>query len=180
LGGTGEFLYACILLRTRHLPHRDPTLIVMKEAPTNNRLLFHFTASDCQARDEARRIAANIGKLPAAGRRTTVRPVSLADMAFPADPSAQPFIISATAIRGAHSAFGSPAAPPRRLCRPVSTSSRPGRGRPQRKIKKIWCGCLRAFECESVSRFGGIPPGRLCSFRKGSFKCTQSTFNVMP
>jgi hypothetical protein len=35
----------------------------MKEGPTNNRLLFHFTASDCQARDEARRIAANIAKL---------------------------------------------------------------------------------------------------------------------
>jgi len=33
LGGTRVFLYACILLRNRHLPFRDPTLIVMKEGP---------------------------------------------------------------------------------------------------------------------------------------------------
>jgi hypothetical protein len=42
------FLYACILLRNRHLPFLDPTLIVMKEGPANNRLLFHFAASDCR------------------------------------------------------------------------------------------------------------------------------------
>jgi hypothetical protein len=49
LGGTRLFLYDFILLRNRHLPFRDPTLIVMKEGPANNRLLFHFAASDCRA-----------------------------------------------------------------------------------------------------------------------------------
>jgi hypothetical protein len=44
------FLYACILLRNRHLPFLDPTLIVMKEWPANNRLLFHFAASDAGPR----------------------------------------------------------------------------------------------------------------------------------
>jgi hypothetical protein len=46
------FLYACILLRNRHLPLLDPTLIVMKEGPANNRLLFHFAARDAGRRSD--------------------------------------------------------------------------------------------------------------------------------
>src|SRR6516225_10056699 len=33
--------------------------------------------------------------------------------------------------------------------------------------KKFWCEPRRAFECESVSRFGGTPVG-YASFRKGA------------
>jgi hypothetical protein len=70
LGGTREFLYDFILLRNRHLPLRDPTLIVMKQGLANNRLLFHFAASGAGRRsaaklltkDETRRIAASLNK----------------------------------------------------------------------------------------------------------------------
>jgi hypothetical protein len=40
----------------RHLTFLDPTLIVMKEGPANNRLLFHFAASNRRPRAEAWRL----------------------------------------------------------------------------------------------------------------------------
>jgi hypothetical protein len=36
-----------------------------------------------------------------------------------------------------------------------------------KKIKKIWCGCRRAFESVFISRFGGVPPVSRTSFERG-------------
>jgi hypothetical protein len=74
LGGTCEFLYACILLGSRHLPLQSSSL-KLGSGPTTlpldfQRWLGRRAFEGCRGKsvtaaiDEARRIAANIAKLP--------------------------------------------------------------------------------------------------------------------
>jgi hypothetical protein len=51
---------------------------------------------------------------------------------------------------------------------PKKTATAPLQGTVAARPKKIWCEPRRAFECEFVSRFGGVPADAAAVLRRAS------------